>query len=61
MKEALLKGDFDALVSSMEAGWHAKKHLAKSISNPDIDAATSWRSRPACAPARSPAPAAAAS
>ena len=38
MKEALLKGDFDALVSSMEAGWHAKKHLAKSISNPDIDA-----------------------
>jgi D-glycero-alpha-D-manno-heptose-7-phosphate kinase len=38
MKEALLKGDFDALVSSMEAGWQAKKHLARCISNPEIDA-----------------------
>jgi carbamoylphosphate synthase large subunit len=37
-KEALLKGDFDALVSSMEAGWQAKKHLARCISNPEIDA-----------------------
>ena len=38
MKEALLKGDFDSLIGSMNAGWAAKKHLAKSISNPDIEA-----------------------
>ena len=38
MKECLLKGDFDRLVESMEAGWQAKKRMARSISNPQIDA-----------------------
>ncbi|MBI3154362.1 MAG: dehydrogenase [Burkholderiales bacterium] len=38
MKECLLKGDFDGLVESMEAGWQAKKRMARSISNPQIDA-----------------------
>jgi D-glycero-alpha-D-manno-heptose-7-phosphate kinase len=38
MKESLLKGDFDGLVASMEAGWEAKKRMAKSISNPQIEA-----------------------
>jgi len=37
MKESLLKGDFDGLVNSMEAGWQAKKRMAKSISNPRIE------------------------
>lgn len=37
MKESLLKGDFDGLVLSMEAGWQAKKRMAKSISNPRIE------------------------
>lgn len=37
MKESLLKGDFDGLVASMEAGWTAKKRMAKSISNPRIE------------------------
>ena len=37
MKESLLKGDFDGLVQSMEAGWQAKKLMAKSISNPRIE------------------------
>ena len=37
MKESLLKGDFDGLVQSMEAGWEAKKQMAKSISNPRIE------------------------
>ena len=37
MKESLLKGDFDGLVQSMEAGWQAKKRMAKSISNPRIE------------------------
>lgn len=37
MKESLLKGDFDGLVESMEAGWTAKKRMAKSISNPRIE------------------------
>ncbi len=37
MKEGLLKGDFEGLVSSMEAGWEAKKRIAKSISNPQIE------------------------
>jgi D-glycero-alpha-D-manno-heptose-7-phosphate kinase len=37
MKESLLKGDFDSLVQSMEAGWEAKKRMAKSISNPRIE------------------------
>lgn len=38
MKECLLKGDFDGLVASMEAGWQAKKRMASSISNPQIEA-----------------------
>lgn len=38
MKECLLKGDFDGLVGSMEAGWQAKKRMASSISNPLIEA-----------------------
>jgi D-glycero-alpha-D-manno-heptose-7-phosphate kinase len=38
MKECLLKGDFDGLVESMEAGWLAKKRMASSISNPQIEA-----------------------
>ncbi len=38
MKESLLKGDFEGLVASMESGWQAKKRMAKSISNPDIEA-----------------------
>lgn len=37
IKESLLKGDFEGLVSSMEAGWAAKKRMAKSISNPQIE------------------------
>ncbi len=61
MKECLLKGDFDGLVESMDAGWQAKKRMASSISNPRSRPATNWPSRPACARARSPAPAAAAS
>lgn len=38
MKECLLKGDFDGLVGSMEAGWQAKKRMARSISNAQIEA-----------------------
>jgi D-glycero-alpha-D-manno-heptose-7-phosphate kinase len=37
MKESLLKGDFEELMRSMEAGWQAKKRMAKSISNPRIE------------------------
>jgi len=37
LKESLLKGDFKSLVNSVEAGWEAKKQLAKSISNPQIE------------------------
>jgi D-glycero-alpha-D-manno-heptose-7-phosphate kinase len=37
MKENLLKGDFDGLVQSVQAGWDAKKKMAKSISNPQIE------------------------
>ena len=37
MKENLLKGDFEGLVQSMQAGWEAKKRLAKSISNAQIE------------------------
>jgi D-glycero-alpha-D-manno-heptose-7-phosphate kinase len=39
MKESLLKGDFDGFVESMEAGWAAKKRMARCISNPQIDEA----------------------
>ena len=38
MKECLLKGHFDGLVESMHAGWQAKKRMASSISNPEIEA-----------------------
>jgi D-glycero-alpha-D-manno-heptose-7-phosphate kinase len=37
MKESLLKGDFERLVESVQIGWEAKKRMAKSISNPQID------------------------
>jgi D-glycero-alpha-D-manno-heptose-7-phosphate kinase len=37
MKESLLKGDLDGLGNSMEAGWEAKKRMAKCISNPRIE------------------------
>lgn len=39
MKESLLKGDFDGMVSSLHAGWLAKRNLATSISNPAIEQA----------------------
>ncbi len=58
MKENLLKGDFAGLVDSMQAGWEAKKRMARSISNAQIDETYELA---ACAPARSPAPAAAVS
>lgn len=38
MKESLLKGDFAAFASTMQAGWEAKKRMASAISNPMIDA-----------------------
>jgi D-glycero-alpha-D-manno-heptose-7-phosphate kinase len=38
MKECLLKGDFEGLVESMNSGWQAKKRMASSISNPQIEA-----------------------
>jgi D-glycero-alpha-D-manno-heptose-7-phosphate kinase len=37
MKENLLKGDFEGLVASLEAGWEAKKKMATSISNARIE------------------------
>jgi D-glycero-alpha-D-manno-heptose-7-phosphate kinase len=37
MKESLLKGDFEHFVESVRVGWEAKKKMAKSISNPQID------------------------
>jgi len=37
MKESLLKGDFEGLVRSMQSGWSAKKKMARSISNPQIE------------------------
>ena len=37
MKENLLKGDFEGLVQSVQAGWEAKKKMARSISNPQIE------------------------
>lgn len=38
MKEAILTGDFDELCRSMRDAWSAKKRMARSISNPHIDA-----------------------
>lgn len=37
MKEALLKGDFDALAESLRQSWQSKKRMAASVSNPTID------------------------
>jgi len=39
MKESLLKGDFRQLVESLRAGWDAKKRMARSISNAQIEEA----------------------
>jgi D-glycero-alpha-D-manno-heptose-7-phosphate kinase len=38
MKEALLKGDFERLVTSVLEGWEAKKGMSSSISNKHIEA-----------------------
>jgi D-glycero-alpha-D-manno-heptose-7-phosphate kinase len=38
MKEALLKGDFDALAESLRQSWASKKRMAASVSNSTIDA-----------------------
>lgn len=37
LKENLLMGDFQGLIRSMESGWQAKKRMASSITNPQID------------------------
>lgn len=37
MKEALLKGDFNAFAETVQRGWEAKKRTASSINNPMID------------------------
>jgi D-glycero-alpha-D-manno-heptose-7-phosphate kinase len=37
MKECLLRGDFDGIVTSMRLGWENKKRSAKTVSNPLID------------------------
>lgn len=37
MKECLLKGDFQGLVSSMREGWENKKRSAQNVSNESID------------------------
>jgi D-glycero-alpha-D-manno-heptose-7-phosphate kinase len=37
MKECLLRGDFQGVVSSMQIGWENKKKSAKAVSNPLID------------------------
>jgi D-glycero-alpha-D-manno-heptose-7-phosphate kinase len=37
MKDCLLRGDFERLVESVQAGWEAKKQMARSISNPRIE------------------------
>lgn len=38
MKEAVLRGDFDAFVASMDASWQSKKSAASAIANPHINA-----------------------
>ena len=38
MKEVLLKGDIDRIGEILDFGWQHKKQMAKSISNPRIDA-----------------------
>lgn len=37
MKESLLKGDFDGLVESMQAGWESKKNSADTVSNTHLE------------------------
>jgi D-glycero-alpha-D-manno-heptose-7-phosphate kinase len=37
MKEALLKGNFDAFATAMRVSWEAKKKMANKISNQNID------------------------
>ena len=37
MKESLLRGDFNSMVSSMRLGWENKKRSAKSVSNPHLN------------------------
>lgn len=37
MKENLLMGDFEGLIQSMNAGWQAKKRMANSITNSQIE------------------------
>jgi D-glycero-alpha-D-manno-heptose-7-phosphate kinase len=37
MKEAILKGDFEQLASSMDQSWQAKKLIAEGISNSEIE------------------------
>ena len=37
MKESLLKGDFEGIAESLQAGWEAKKKMAKTVSNPQIE------------------------
>lgn len=37
MKENLLMGDFEGLIQSMNAGWQAKKRMAHSITNSQIE------------------------
>ena len=37
MKEVLLKGDLDAIGKILDEGWHHKKQMADSITNPFID------------------------
>jgi len=39
MKESLLKGNFEGMVSSLHSGWLAKQALADSITNPAIEEA----------------------
>lgn len=37
MKEAILKGDFEALAMAMQRSWEAKKRMANLISNQKIN------------------------
>ena len=39
MKEALLKGDFDGVVNSLQSSWVAKRLMADSITNSDLERA----------------------
>lgn len=39
MKESLLKGNIEGMVSSLDSGWRAKQGIASSITNSDIEQA----------------------